>query len=114
MAARGIEQHHGAVDVGVQERLGIVDAAIDVGLGGEVDHRGHVAHDGIDHHAVGDVAAHEAVARMRGNVGKVLQIAGIRQGVEVDDVILRMMLQDVADEVRADEAGAAGDQDLHD
>jgi len=45
---------------------------------------------------------------MRCNVGQVLQIARIGQGVEVDDVILRVLFQDVANEIRTDEPGAAG------
>ena len=37
--ARLLEQHVGAVDVGLDEVAGLLDRAVDVGLGGEVDDR---------------------------------------------------------------------------
>ena len=42
---------------------------------------------------------------------EVARVAGVRQLVERHDVVVRMALEPPADEVRADEAGAAGDED---
>ena len=39
MAARAIEQHARADDIGVNEILRVVDAAVDVRFGGEIDDR---------------------------------------------------------------------------
>ena len=46
----------------------------------------------------------------RHHVGEVLDVARVRERVERDDLVRRVR-QQVADEVRRDEAGAAGDED---
>ena len=56
---------------------------------------------------VGDVALVELVV----DAGEVRAVAGVGQLVEDDDLVPR--LREAADEVRADEAGAAGDEDAH-
>ena len=60
--------------------------------------------------AVGDVALDEAIARMLGDIGEVGEIAGVGEAVEVDDGDLRFRFEQVVDEVAADEAAAAGDE----
>src|SRR5262249_56843622 len=84
------------------------DAAIDVAFGSEVgdgpDAAGqYLAHDG----AIGDVAANEIKPRMAVQIGEVLEIAGVGQVVQVDDVNVRVGVQHKADEIAADEAAAA-------
>ena len=59
---------------------------------------------------VADVAATKRVARVALEVAQVLEVAGVGQRVEVDDQVARPLAAQQADEVRADEAGAAGDQ----
>ena len=59
---------------------------------------------------VADVALHEREPRVRHHVGEVLEVAGVRQRVERDDLV-RRGAQQVAHEVRGDEPGAAGDED---
>jgi hypothetical protein len=61
---------------------------------------------------IGDVAQQEAVAAILGDVGKVVEIAGVGQLVETNDLIARRP-QQMMNEVRADESGPAGDEDLH-
>ena len=61
--------------------------------------------------AVGDVAVDEAVARVVAQVGQVGEVAGVGQRVEVDDGRFGVAFQDIADEVAADEAAAAGDEE---
>ena len=58
---------------------------------------------------VADVAVHERQPLVRHHVGEVLDVARVRERVERDDVVRRLR-QQVADEVRRDEAGAAGDE----
>ena len=41
---------------------------------------------------------------------EVARIAGVREQVEGDDVVVGVLLEPPADEVRADEAGGAGDE----
>jgi hypothetical protein len=53
---------------------------------------------------------HERVARVVDDVVQVFLAAGVGQLVEIGDVPIRVRVERVADEVAADETGAAGDQ----
>ena len=44
---------------------------------------------------------------------EVAPVAGVGEQVERDDVVVGMALEPAADEVRADEAGRAGDEEPH-
>ena len=73
------------------------------------------ARSSIDQPAVGDVAADEPVPRLVLQPFEVVGVAGVGQGVEVRELDVRIHLQLQTDEVRADEATAAGDKDsFHD
>ena len=89
-----------------------MDAAIDVALGGEVEDRARPMgrEQALDQRAVADVAAHEDVARIGVERLQVLGVAGVGERVQVDDRLVAPG-EPVEDEVGADEAGAAGDQD---
>ena len=111
--AHRLQQREHARDVGPQELVGLDERAIDVRAGREID-------DGVDAaggvaHALGiaDVAVHEGVARIALDVGEVGGIARVRELVEVDEAVVRMRVQDVTDEVAADEARTACHQKLH-
>ena len=69
----------------------------------------------VDQRAIADVAADEDVAGVAFEARQVGEIAGVGEGVEVDDALLRGLGggEPVEDEVAADEAGAAGDEDGH-
>ena len=45
------------------------------------------------------------------DVGEALAVARVGEQVVGDDVVVRVPLEPVADEVRADESGRAGDED---
>jgi len=65
--------------------------------------------------AIADVRVHEDVARAAGgrDILQARRIAGVGERVEVDDPArIPGLGEDVADEVRADEAGAAGDEEV--
>src|SRR5262249_42310833 len=101
-----------AEDVGADERPRVQDAAIDVALGREVQDRvDSPTHDVPHGAAVGHVALDKAVARLAGKVGQVGEVAGVGEGVEMDDRVVGLGGQDMADEVTADEAASAGDED---
>ena len=84
-----------------------------MGLRREVDDRvdvvlvQHLSHE----RAVADVAMHEAVATRGPRTRQVLEIAGVRQLVEVHDEAVRVLRQHHPDEVAPDETRAACDQD---
>ena len=110
--ARRLEQHERAVDVGGDELARVPDRAIDVGLGGEVHDDVGVLDERRRDRRIGDVPLHEAVARVVLHALEILEPAGVGQLVERRDLPVGMRRERVADEVGADEAGAAGNQDL--
>ncbi len=69
MAASRFQQHVGAVDIGLDEGVGVHDGAVDVRLGREIDDSVHVmALYGRRHgFPIADVAADEMVARVFGH-----------------------------------------------
>ena len=104
--AQMLEQHLRAAELRAAEVLGAQDRAVDVRLGGEVDDR--VAARGCARHVgrLSDVAVVELDV-----VRQVRAVPGVRELVEHDDLVAAA--QQALDEMRADEAGAAGDEDLH-
>jgi len=108
VVARGLEQCECPHDIGLDELTGTVDRAVDVAFGGEVHHRiGLVLGQKRGHQrSIADVAMHEHVVRVALQRRQRMQVAGVGQGVEVDD-------PDAAGygfehEVAANEAGTAG------
>src|SRR5690606_21806614 len=100
--------------IGMNERIGVQDAAVYMALRREVDHRinlmraKHTAH----RFAVGDVALLEAVIRLVADLYEVIEVACIGQLVVDDDVVFRVLLDHVADEGAADEPRATCYKDV--
>ena len=103
--AGGVEQGAGADHVGAGEGVLVVDRAVDVGLGGEVDDRVDALHRLADDLRVLDRALDQLDA-----LGQVLRPAGVGELVEHDDLVLGAGDADVGG---ADESGGAGDEQLH-
>ena len=82
-----------------------------MGLGGVVDDGVVAGDDAVQQARVADVAHHELDA-VGGEPRYVLRVAGVGQLVQHGDVDLRMVIHHVAHEVAADEAAAAGDDDV--
>lgn len=108
--AAGLDEGVGALDVGAQERARVGDGVVVVGLGGVVDHGVRLGDQAVDQGGVADVANDELDA-VGGQPGDVVGVAGVGQLVEHGDVDVRVLAHDVVDEVGADEAAAAGDDD---
>lgn len=107
----GLQQAEGALDVGAQERLGVGDGVVVVGLRGVV-HDGVVArYQPVQQLRVADVADDELHA-VGGQTGDVLGVAGVGQLVQDGDVHPRVVVDHVVHEVAADEAAAARDDDI--
>ena len=109
-------QHGGrAHDVGFEEGHRAGDAPVDVALGGEVHHGIDVflLHQGGHAVRIADVHLDEPVVWSPLDVLEVGQVAGVGQGVEVDDPHVGMAGDPSADHMRPDEARTTGDeQDL--
>src|SRR3546814_9962348 len=106
--ARGFQQRQRAHDVGLHEGARAVDRAVDVALGGEVDHRvGPVlGQQAVDQVAVADVALDENMRRVVLQRRKRIEVARVREGVEVDHADAAG--DRLEHEIAADEAGSAG------
>jgi len=109
--ADGLQQAEGALHVGAEERLGVGDGVVVVGLGGVV-HDGVVARDdAVQELRVADVA-HDELHAVGGQARDVLGVAGVGQLVQDGDVHLGVVVDHVVHEVAADEAAAASDDDI--
>jgi len=107
----GLQQAEGALDVGAQERLGVGDGVVVVGLRGVV-HDGVVARDdAVQQPGVADVA-HDELHAVRRQARDVLGVAGVGQLIQDGDVDARVVVDHVVHEVAADEAAAARDDDV--
>ena len=110
----GLQEREGAHDVGAGEGEGVLDAAVHVALGGQVDDAIDVLllHQLVEGVEVADVHADKLVVRALLDVLQVGQVAGVSEFVEVDDVVVRVLRDEEADDMRTDEAGAASDDDV--
>ena len=103
-----LQDRERADQVGLHERRRVVQRVVVVGLGGEVHDGVVVGDERLDHGRVGDVAHHQAhpvggellERRRAGGVGHLVEHRDAGVGVR----------DEVVHEVRADEAGAAGDE----
>ena len=109
--ADGLQKAEGALDVGAQERLGVGDGVVVVGLGGVVHDRVVARDDAVQQRGVADVA-HDEFHAVRGQPGDVLGVAGVGQLVQDGDVHPGVVVDHVVYEVAADEAAAARDDDV--
>lgn len=119
IVAGGLQKGIGAEDIGVDKFVGGDDGAVDVAFGGEVgDGVDLIFSDGIlDSGGIADVGLDEdiAVADLFGEVEEGEGVAGVGEFVEVDDARRAVLLrEEPADEVDADEAGTAGDEEVLD
>ena len=113
--AAGIHEHLRAEDVRLQEDLRRLDAAVDVALSGKVhDDFGLLRlEDLIDPIAVADVGFEELEVRLLERLLERGEVARISQAVHAEHAVLGVLLEQIIDEVGADEPGAAGDENGH-
>ena len=109
--ARGLQQAEGALDVGAQERSGVVDGVVVVALGGVVHDCVVAGHEAVQQPGVADVA-HNELHAVGGQPRDILAVAGVGELVENRDVDPRVIGHDVVNEVGPDEATAARDDNV--
>ena len=111
--ARRLEEHEGAVDVGLDELTRSLEGAVDVGLRGEVhdhvDSRGELGHQ----RRVDDVALDETEAGVVAHRVEVARVARIGELVEDGHPVACVLAQGHAHELAADEPRPAGHQEMH-
>lgn len=107
-----LQEVHRAHHIGGHEDLGVCDGAVHMGLRRKVDdeirvilpdERGHKL-------LVADIAVDKDVPLVVLDVLQVLQIAGIGQGIQVDDANVRILFQHIVDKGGSDKPGAAGNE----
>ena len=84
-----------------------------MGLCGEMHDHGYVVlgQDAIHQFAVADISIDKKMPRRVRQVPQVVQVGGIGQRVQVDNIGFRFGTLEVMNEVRSDETRAPGDQD---
>ena len=111
IAAHRVQQMEGADDVGLDEFARAVNAAVHMALGGKVDHRARLVlgQQARDQGRVADVALNEVVAGIGLEAGQRLGIARVGQLVQIENRLVTLR-EPVEDEIGADEARAASDE----
>ena len=107
------EQREGADDVRVDEGLGAVDRPIDVRFGRQIEDGVAAVHPRTRRAmavAIGDVGLDESDARILNGPVEVQQAAGVGQLVD-DDEAIGGVSERVVNEIGADEAGSARDEE---
>ena len=80
-------------------------------LGGVMHDRVMARHDPIQQLSIADIAMHE-LHTITEDTADVLQIPGVRQGIQHGDVHIRMMVIHITHEIRTDETTATGHNDI--
>src|SRR5438046_9730688 len=117
MFSRGIEQHAGADNVGVNEILRRIDAAIDVRLGREIDDSKKLMlkHKCVHRVGVGDVGFEKfiALAMFFDHALEIGEVAGISERVQICDLVRIVMWENVVSLLATAEDAAVGDVDAY-
>ena len=112
--SRSFQQNVRPYNIGLEEGVGMFDAAIHMSFRGEIDDGSETALQQLVHHrCLGDVPAHKAVVVVVGHIGEIFQVTGVGEFVQVSDFEIVTLAEQVVYKVRADEAGTACDQKLH-
>ena len=99
MSSDGLQEGDGAEDIGLHGVPCVEDRSVDVRLGGKVhDEIGGIGREhAVERGRVTDIAMHKGIAGC-GEPGKVTHIAGIRQGVKVNEGVPDCGRTDLANE----------------
>jgi hypothetical protein len=115
--ARSIEQYACANNVGMNEVLRRIDAAVNMRLGGKIDHpiKLMVSHERVYLIGVGNVGFEKfvAFAMFLDHTIKIGGIAGVSEDIDVAHVGRLVMLQNIPNKVAADESAATGHKNAH-
>ena len=113
--AAGVHERCRAEDVGLQKDAGIFDGAVDMAFRREIDDDigPFLLKETEDALSVADIQPDKAEVALFQDARKRRKIACIGELIEADDAVVGILFQHVEDEVAADEAGTARDEDGH-
>ena len=108
-----LQERLGPEHVGAEEQPGVENGQAVVGLGRKVDDRVDLLLPQrlLSQGTVADVTVHEDDRIF--DIGQIRPVAGIREHVIGDDVVLRMLFDPVADEIRPDKTGSSRHEKAH-
>lgn len=114
IGAYRFQQTEGADDVGLNKIFRPVDGSVDMGLRSEIENGPWlmVSQQARHQGTVTYIALNEQMPGITLQAGEVLQVAGIRQFIQVDYRLIGLG-QPVEHEITADEAGSAGYKNSH-
>ena len=115
VATHSLQQGESAHQVGLDEGRGVQEGVVVMRLRGEVHDCIGTSHNAVNEVGVRNVALDDGQAsgKLGGHVGQGRTVAGIGELVQDDDVDVRVVLQQRVNEIRSNEAGTAGHNDLH-
>ena len=110
---RGLQQAQSSHHVRLRESERVLDGAIDMAFGSEVDDAIDlfVLHELVERVKVADVHFHELIVRLALDVLEVREVARIGKLVKIDNLVFRILVHEKANYVATNEACAAGDDD---
>ena len=108
-----VNQNLGAQNISQDEGGRIDNRPVDVRLGGKVYYSVAIGNQLIDQLAIANIALDEFVVRTGLDLFEIFQVTGISQRIKIDNLVIRMVFQPITDEIRTDESGAAGNEQLH-
>ena len=115
VAAHGLQQGESAHQVGLDEGRGVQEGVVVMRLRGEVHDRIGTSHNAVDEVGVRNVALDDGQAggELGGHVSEGRAVARVSELIQDDDIDVRVVLQQRVNEIRSDESGTAGHNDLH-
>ena len=109
-----LQQGKGSHDVCTRKSERILDAAIHMAFGRQVDNTVHMVllHQFANLLEIADVRLDKRIVRLIFDVFQVCQVSGVGQFVQVDDPIIRIFVYKQPHYMRSDESGSAGNDDI--
>jgi len=102
-------------DVGSQENLGIMDRTIHVGFRGEMDDTIYVmlAENFLHQYRITNISLHENKSRILQYPFQVLQVPGIREFIQTDNLPIPVVSKKERNEITSDETRTTRDKNIH-
>ena len=110
----GLKEGQSAQDVGTGKGKGILDAAVHVAFGGQMNDPVDVVLPHEFEHAVevANVGLDESVVRFVFHILQIGQITGIRELVEIDNAVVGIFVDKQTNHMRTDKPGTAGNENV--
>lgn len=107
----GVQQVHRTDHVGHHKSAGIADRTVDMRFRSQMDHPvGPVFFEDLQYMpGIGDVGFNEGVIRPVLDILQVLQVPGIGQRIQIDDLITGIFGNKLSHNMGTDKSGSAGD-----